>query len=135
MMVTILENKMDIHAVERHMESQREMNNRLVTDYEDHMFFANRRDNKLKPGVQKKTYIDGSSYIGFLANDKRKGPGIYYYANGDRYFGEWESDKFHGDGNYVFANGERYTGCLRDGLKEGYGERCSCWSVPARCCR
>ena len=68
MMVTILENKMDIHAVERHMDAQREQNQRMVTEYEDRFLYQNRRDNKLKPGVQKKTYVDNYSFIGFLLN-------------------------------------------------------------------
>ncbi len=39
--------------------------------------------------VEKKTFEDGSEYLGYILNNQREGKGIYNYSNGDNYFGEW----------------------------------------------
>ena len=48
------------------------MEKKIIFDY----------NNVMNPLMQKKTYSDGSYYIGQLRNNKREGEGIYYFIHG-----------------------------------------------------
>jgi hypothetical protein len=38
---------------------------------------------------------NGEMYRGPLENEKKQGPGIYYWPNGDKFEGQFEDDKMY----------------------------------------
>jgi hypothetical protein len=46
-------------------------------------------------------YEDGSSYTGFLSDEKKEMIGIRYYRNGIKYIGEWKTNSRSGWGTLI----------------------------------
>ncbi len=52
---------------------------------------------------------DGKKYVGYYANDKKEGFGIYYWATPNRvYIGFWKAGKQNGVGKYINPKSTRY---------------------------
>eukprot|EP01116_Phalansterium_solitarium_P006608 TRINITY_DN18931_c0_g1_i1.p1 TRINITY_DN18931_c0_g1~~TRINITY_DN18931_c0_g1_i1.p1 ORF type:complete len:233 (-),score=65.36 TRINITY_DN18931_c0_g1_i1:101-799(-) len=80
-----------------------------------------------KSGARSTTFsLNGDSYKGEWAHDKKEGHGVYVWADGRTYDGEWKNDLRHGTGEYFVPNdkGELvkiYTGEWRNGMQDGQG--------------
>ncbi|KAL1392076.1 hypothetical protein HDK64DRAFT_263178 [Phyllosticta capitalensis] len=79
--------------------------------------------NGLPHGHGRRTYFDGSSYVGPFRLGSRHGPnGTLTYTNGDVYRGSWADDAPHGMGSLVeHASGNAYHGGWRAGKRFGEG--------------
>lgn len=67
-------------------------------------------------------YEDGSSYVGFICEEKREVVGVRYYKNGTRYLGEWRANSRAGWGTLLNdKSGFRYAGEWREDRRNGYG--------------
>ncbi len=69
----------------------------------------------------KKTYPDGSKYMGELKDSKRHGKGAFFHSNGNIYNGSYQDGKMHGKGAFFYANGEKYFGEYKDDRRHGQG--------------
>lgn len=65
--------------------------------------------------------MDGSSYDGNWADDRREGKGIWKFTNGEVYDGHWHSDKRFGKGKLTLPDGSSYDGEWVNNRKEGKG--------------
>lgn len=67
-------------------------------------------------------YEDGSSYVGFLSDDKKEVAGIRYYKSGLKYIGEWKANSRSGWGMLLNEkSGFRYAGEWKEDRRNGYG--------------
>lgn len=74
---------------------------------------------------EKKSYSDGSLYIGEIDHEtgKKNGQGKLTLSNGDSYEGEFKQDLFHGYGVYIDnASGSKYEGNWEEGSRTGKGK-------------
>lgn len=78
------------------------------------------KNNKLN-GKGTLTYANGDKYVGNFVNNKKSGSGTYTWKNGDIYTGNWSNDKMSGSGVYKFKNGDKYSGNWDAGFMNGKG--------------
>jgi Uncharacterized protein conserved in bacteria len=77
----------------------------------------------LPNGRGKITYIDGSTYEGYISMGNPQGTnGKMIYANGDVYIGGWNEDKYNGFGVLTTKDGSSYEGNWKAGIMEGKGK-------------
>ena len=57
---------------------------------------------KVKHGVGRYSFADGTYYDGQWKNNMKHGLGKYTYPQGGEYDGEWEDDKQNGYGTYTW---------------------------------
>ncbi len=84
-------------------------------------------NDKLKQGVIKQEYDDGSSYVGEVKNSKKHGFGKYTFPSfaksaketPETYFGEFRNDSIDGTGSMIYSQGSFYEGGFRNKIREG----------------
>jgi len=72
-------------------------------------------------GVGKRSFADGSVYLGLWKNDKKDGLGSLRWADQTSYTGQWKEDKYEGYGVKSWSDGDRFEGYWKDDKKTGRG--------------
>jgi len=85
-------------------------------------FYGKRVDDKKSgPGIY--YYLSGDIYDGEWANDLRDGFGTYkYYKTDEKYVGQWKKDERFGTGTHYYKDGSRYEGKWVNDKREGPGK-------------
>ena len=104
-------------------------NKLIMTEKDDSVYTGETKEmvengkvTRISHGVGKKTYRDGSSFIGVWNNGVAKGDGVFIHANGEKYEGGFINDMANGFGTYTHLNGQRYEGEWVDDQKHGLGK-------------
>lgn len=66
-------------------------------------------------------YKNGDKYIGSFKDNKKSGKGTYIWANSEIYIGNWVGDKMSGEGSYKYKNGDAYKGSWSNNKMHGNG--------------
>lgn len=77
--------------------------------------------NGKRNGVGKRSFPDGSVYLGCWRDDLKEGLGSLRWSDQTSYSGEWRADKYHGFGVKSWSDGDRYEGFWAEDKKAGKG--------------
>jgi len=77
--------------------------------------------NGKRNGVGKRSFPDGSVYLGCWRDDLKEGLGSLRWSDQTSYSGEWKADKYHGFGVKSWSDGDRYEGFWAEDKKAGKG--------------